>query len=498
MLHFKLLPVCLTFYFFTDISAFKFSCSFHNSEPLGEDYAIHDSKDYEWPNNEVPYVFDENTFIEDQKAIKEQMDIIETNVPCIKFIEKSKGNVPQQHLKIKIYNQKSCRQTSWNTYWSLGGNVNNYYSPRIDLISGTRLADCDDERYKKASGLWIIHELMHVFGIEHTQKRSARDDYIEVYDRCIKNGSVNHDQYEKLINYPDISFREEVPYRCDSVMHYEPETLSIDKYNCPTMKNKTTDCVFGGEEVLPEDWTMLRKQIGCTAGTSCNVRSGGYFPSSSNIGKFLSSDWQDCAHQCFMHPQCKFWSYEQLRDCYLKSESADSGWVPGDYWKSGNKACGDSAIRSPNKTPTRDTGCSHTNIWIDETCDRLAKGGHCQAPIKFRRDRVVNQVCAKSCFCGNTPVNGEWAPWNLVGSCSKSCGSGYQERQRTCDAPPPSNGGAPCTGPDWDQVVCNTQPCPGGCPYKNYHDYCDYYARARSGNCIGWWMKKNCAKSCGC
>merc|ERR1719334_1714255 len=150
------------------------------------------------------------------------------------------------------------------------------------------------------------------------------------------------------------------------------------------------DCVFGGEEVLPEDWTMLRKQIGCTAGTSCNVRSDGYFPSSSNIGKFLSTDWQDCAHQCFMHPQCKFWSYELLRDCYLKSESAYSGWVPGDNWKSGNKACGDSAIRSPNKTPTRDTAGTSCNV---------RSGGYFPSSSNIGKFLSTDwQDCAHQCF----------------------------------------------------------------------------------------------------
>jgi len=374
MLHFKLLPVCLTFYFFTDISAFKFSCSFHNSEHAGNDYAMHDNEDFKWTNDEVPYVFDENTFTKDQTAIKEQMDVIESNVPCIKFIEKTKENVPQKHLKIIIYNQKSCDQIPGYISWSLGGQVNNNYSPRIDLISGTRLADCDDERYKKASGLWIIHELMHVFGIEHTQKRSDRDEYIEVYDRCIKNGSDNYDQYKKLINYPDISFRDEVPYRCDSVMHYEPDNLSIDEKNCPTMENKTMDCVFGAEEVLPEDWMMLRKHIGCT-------------------GSAISS--------------------------------------------SKTTTPMDTATTTIPRTISR---CSHKNIWNDNICELWAMGGHCQSQ-DIATGRVINQDCAKSCFCGNTP---------------------------------------------------------GGCPYRNFRGdaSCDMYARA--GHCNSWWIIQDCAKSCRC
>jgi len=60
----------------------------------------------------------------------------------------------------------------------------------------------------------------------------------------------------------------------------------------------------------------------------------------------------------------------------------------------------------------------------------------------------------KTVNCGTccTPVNGGWSAWS---ACSAPCGGGTQTR--TCTNPPPSCGGATCSGPS--SRACNTQPC---------------------------------------
>lgn len=57
-------------------------------------------------------------------------------------------------------------------------------------------------------------------------------------------------------------------------------------------------------------------------------------------------------------------------------------------------------------------------------------------------------------------VNGNWSKWQEWGRCSKSCGSGFQHRFRTCDNPAPTNGGKPCAGRDVESQLCNVNPCP--------------------------------------
>ena len=61
--------------------------------------------------------------------------------------------------------------------------------------------------------------------------------------------------------------------------------------------------------------------------------------------------------------------------------------------------------------------------------------------------------------------DGNWGDWSGWSSCSKTCGSGTQTQNRTCNKPEPANGGAPCNGSDSDSQLCNIDPCPIGMSY---------------------------------
>jgi hypothetical protein len=56
-------------------------------------------------------------------------------------------------------------------------------------------------------------------------------------------------------------------------------------------------------------------------------------------------------------------------------------------------------------------------------------------------------------------VDGDWTLWGTWGSCSVSCGGGYQSRNRTCTNPEPQYGGANCTGHSVEDLACNPQAC---------------------------------------
>ena len=62
--------------------------------------------------------------------------------------------------------------------------------------------------------------------------------------------------------------------------------------------------------------------------------------------------------------------------------------------------------------------------------------------------------------CYNT-VHGGWSSWSGWTSCTQSCGSGSQERSRTCTSPPPRYGGRSCVGAARQTQTCNKQACPG-------------------------------------
>ena len=64
-------------------------------------------------------------------------------------------------------------------------------------------------------------------------------------------------------------------------------------------------------------------------------------------------------------------------------------------------------------------------------------------------------------FYLNISVHGKWGSWGKFGSCSKTCGSGVQERSRKCDSPAPLHGGKKCEGRPRQVQACNTYKCPG-------------------------------------
>ncbi|XP_078591867.1 SCO-spondin-like [Branchiostoma floridae x Branchiostoma japonicum] len=69
-------------------------------------------------------------------------------------------------------------------------------------------------------------------------------------------------------------------------------------------------------------------------------------------------------------------------------------------------------------------------------------------------------------------VNGEWGQWSAWTPCDASCDSGSSYRSRTCDNPPPKNGGNDCEGEHSEMTLCNTDPCDGTCPDSLVYDTC--------------------------
>uniref|UniRef100_A0A7M5X072 C-type lectin domain-containing protein n=1 Tax=Clytia hemisphaerica TaxID=252671 RepID=A0A7M5X072_9CNID len=66
----------------------------------------------------------------------------------------------------------------------------------------------------------------------------------------------------------------------------------------------------------------------------------------------------------------------------------------------------------------------------------------------------------QSCEVVPCPVNGGWTAWGTWGACTATCGTGSQERSRTCTNPTPAHGGDPCAGDTSESQDCNTNPCP--------------------------------------
>ncbi|KAM4677962.1 LOW QUALITY PROTEIN: SCO-spondin-like [Discoglossus pictus] len=76
-------------------------------------------------------------------------------------------------------------------------------------------------------------------------------------------------------------------------------------------------------------------------------------------------------------------------------------------------------------------------------------GGHCTGA----------QFDSKSCFVQACPVNGGWSHWGDWSACDAECQGGVRSRRRSCENPPPKNGGLPCGGEAVQTESCNLHPC---------------------------------------
>ncbi|XP_068160698.1 SCO-spondin [Antennarius striatus] len=69
------------------------------------------------------------------------------------------------------------------------------------------------------------------------------------------------------------------------------------------------------------------------------------------------------------------------------------------------------------------------------------------------------QFDSQACFPRACPVDGYWSEWSEWSECDVQCGGGVRQRNRTCSAPPPKNGGRDCEGMTQQSQSCNSEPC---------------------------------------
>ncbi|XP_049530217.1 semaphorin-5A isoform X1 [Anopheles darlingi] len=61
----------------------------------------------------------------------------------------------------------------------------------------------------------------------------------------------------------------------------------------------------------------------------------------------------------------------------------------------------------------------------------------------------------------NCTVHGGWTEWSAWSACSQTCGMAVKTRRRTCGNPKPAHGGRVCVGPDRAEIYCShLPPCP--------------------------------------
>ncbi|CAG2209647.1 Coadhesin,Hemicentin-1,Thrombospondin-2,Mucin-like protein [Mytilus edulis] len=190
--------------------------------------------------------------------------------------------------------------------------------------------------------------------------------------------------------------------------------------------------------------------------------------------------------------------YQSYKTCSRKCPPVDgnwSSWTSWNGWSTCTKNCG-----TGGQARTRTRACTNPGpLNGGKQCPGLTTGierRQCNTnpcPVGQHVQRIVEQTRTKTRSCTNPkplyggnqcpglttgienrqcntnpcPIDGSWSVWTSWSSwstCTKSCGTGDQVRNKTrsCNNPSPLNGGKQCPGltTGIERRQCNTNPCP--------------------------------------
>lgn len=233
-----------------------FSCSFDDSflEPRYGEKQVVNGHLFKWTDGKIPYYFSGTVTKNDKAVIHKAMKEIEKLTSCFRFQE---NNIEPSghHLVIKV-GYPSC--VDENGMLQFGGGVTPPSGSIVTLTFHRQLADhprCNNKNFILSG---VLHELMHVLGVMHTQKRIDRNETIMVDYDNIENSTTARHQY-------DICYECElygVDYDCDSIMHYGTAQKSIG--GRPTMYAIDPTCKLTkwGPSSISEGDKELLKIIG--------------------------------------------------------------------------------------------------------------------------------------------------------------------------------------------------------------------------------------------
>ncbi|CAG2195916.1 Hemicentin-1 [Mytilus edulis] len=155
-----------------------------------------------------------------------------------------------------------------------------------------------------------------------------------------------------------------------------------------------------------------------------NVKCTG---SESRLSYCPSKNWKDndCSHSEDVGVFCK------------NLLPVDGGWSSWAQWTTCSNSCGvglQTRTRQCNNPSTQYGG-----VYCNGLSSQTRKCNTISCPV----------------------IDGGWSKWAKWTDCTKLCNGGLMERARTCDSPPPINGGLYCNGTSIEANLCNTDSCSG-------------------------------------
>eukprot|EP00397_Hematodinium_sp_SG-2012_P000675 GEMP01000676.1.p1 GENE.GEMP01000676.1~~GEMP01000676.1.p1 ORF type:complete len:2003 (+),score=377.26 GEMP01000676.1:43-6009(+) len=196
----------------------------------------------------------------------------------------------------------------------------------------------------------------------------------------------------------------------------------------------------------------------------------------SNIATLLPGGGEHCVQRiCAGLAHCDYWLFSgQPGVCSGTSQEGAHYSLCGSAFPMGTKHRGQVVAVNPATCRGFNSQGVTKSLTEDQGQQRCRDEQHCAGYVLWKAPhesagaiRLVSRISTvfpasgleycfrKSCFA----ASGQWSAFRKQGSCSATCGTGVQRLVRSCDNPPPRNGGAWCTGGD-----TITEPCVSGGP----------------------------------
>jgi hypothetical protein len=265
---------------------------YSENEYGGGDYSIDRGDLQKWNEREgdltvVPYYFHESIDRNTSRNIRKKTPFYEvmkelSSRTCVEFKQVDQS-YRGKALVIRVVNDCSYKVSKEWKYVN-GGWVQYIYtstSTSGQVRTSSRQPNrpvltmfqylCDNN--KKAKDRYygtVRHEFLHAFGLIHTQNRKDRDNFLKIFEDNIQPSMKSqYDICKGCETFP------EVPYECNSIMHYKPTTGAIKGKKTWSPWNwykRRCDITKQTENLTKNDWMLLHKAAYCPGNRPNNPR----------------------------------------------------------------------------------------------------------------------------------------------------------------------------------------------------------------------------------